>query len=79
MEPLLRHAPDVLYVGGDYTRRASLAEAHAYLGRTADAAREVDRYTADSGRVRNKTVVLKALVNAAYIDVVIGRPSRSAA
>ena len=73
VEPLLRHAPDVLYVGGDYTRRASLAEAYAYLGRTADASREVDRYVADSRRVRNKTVVLEALVNAAYIDVVIGR------
>ncbi|MEO7857411.1 MAG: serine/threonine-protein kinase [Gemmatimonadaceae bacterium] len=73
VEPLLRHAPDVLYVGGDYTRRASLAEAYAYLGRTADAARELDRYVADSRRVRNKTVALEALVNAAYIDVVIGR------
>lgn len=73
VEPLLRNATDVLYVGGDYTRRAALAEAYAYLGRTAAASREVDRYVAESRRMRNRIVILETLVNAAYIDVVIGR------
>ena len=72
LEPKLRRAPDVsLY--STYSRRSMLAEGYARLGRAADAAREIDRQLAEARATRIADAVHVALVNAAYIDVLIGR------
>ena len=72
LEPRLRRAPDVsLY--STYSRRSMLAEGYARLGRAADAAREIDRQLAEARATRIADALHVALVNAAYIDVLIGR------
>jgi TolB-like protein/tRNA A-37 threonylcarbamoyl transferase component Bud32 len=73
IEPALRQTADVRFVAGVSSRRAALAEAYAYLGRTADAAREIDRYVSEARSPRNATILPRALVNAAYVDVLAGR------
>jgi hypothetical protein len=72
LEPALRRAPDVTLFY-TYSRRVILAEAYARLGRAADAAREADRYVAETRRTRSLFALPVALVNAAYVDVLSGR------
>jgi hypothetical protein len=72
LEPALRRAPDVVLFQ-TYSRRAILAEAYARIGRTGDAAREIDRYLADARSERRPAAASIALVNAAYVDVLAGR------
>ncbi len=72
LEPELRRAPDAsLY--STYSRRSMLAEGYARLGRARDAAREIDRHLAEARGMRIADALHIALVNAAYIDVLIGR------
>ncbi|HKG94824.1 MAG TPA: hypothetical protein VKA84_23115, partial [Gemmatimonadaceae bacterium] len=71
-----RWEPDVRMLVGLFSRRAILAEAYAHLGRNADAAEETDRYLAEARQAREggeEGGYTRALVNAAYIDVVAGR------
>jgi tetratricopeptide (TPR) repeat protein len=72
LEPALRRAPDV-DLFNTYSRRAGLAAAYARLGRGGDGAREIDRHVAESRHTRLTDAVPVALVNAAYVDVLIGR------
>jgi tetratricopeptide (TPR) repeat protein len=72
LEPALRRTPDVTLFQTS-SRRAILAEAYARLGRASDAAREIDRYVAETRRVGTPRALPIALVNAAYVDVLAGR------
>jgi serine/threonine-protein kinase len=75
LEPALRRGPGTAVFLGMFTPRASIAEAYAYMGRSADAARAIDEYVADQRRDPSKSAfgLPLALVTAAYVDVLIGR------
>jgi tetratricopeptide (TPR) repeat protein len=75
LEPALRRGPGTAVFVGMFAPRASIAEAYAYVGRSADAARAVDEYVADQRRDLSKSAfsLPLALVTAAYVDVLIGR------
>ena len=72
LAPALRHAPDVTLFQA-YSRRAILAEAYARLGRSADAAAEIEHYLAEVRAGPRANAVPNALVNAAYVHVLAGR------
>jgi hypothetical protein len=74
--PVLRRGKGSTAVFGWFSQRMTLAEAYAYAGRPDDAARLVDAYVADVRAGWERTFVLRppfALVEAAYVDVLIGR------
>jgi len=76
LEPALRRGPGLSFFFGWHAQQANLAEAYVYAGRTADAARAIDRYVDDARRSRGAPEPLRpstALVTAAYLDVLIGR------
>jgi hypothetical protein len=56
-----------------FSRPAMLAEAYAYRGRTADAARVLDRYVVDVRRMPNALIRGAALSQTAYLEVLAGR------
>jgi hypothetical protein len=78
LEPALRRAPDATLFF-EYSRRTILAEAYARLGRAADAGREIDRYLGEVRAGPRPSDVPKALVNAAYVDVLAGRRDEAVA
>ena len=55
------------------SQRAALAEAYVFVGRRADATREVTRVVEDAERAPNAPNLPAALASAAYIDVLVGR------
>jgi hypothetical protein len=73
LAPTLQHTADAPWLAANYSRRAALAESYACLQRASDAARETDRHVAEARRARNAIVLPRALVNAAYVDALIGR------
>jgi len=76
LAPALRRGPDSASYFGVYTRRTTLAEAYAYAGRPDDAAPLLDSYVADVRRGWGRTILARpafALVQAAYVDALIGR------
>ena len=71
--------PSDLFMFGSSSRRALVAEAHAVLGHTDDAAREAERSIAEA-RDRGPVDALSiALVGAARVDVLAGRRARAIA
>ncbi|HJR65802.1 MAG TPA: protein kinase [Gemmatimonadaceae bacterium] len=56
-----------------FSRPAMLAEAFAYRGRTAEAARVLDRYVVDVRRMPNAFLRGAALCQTAYLEVLAGR------
>jgi TolB-like protein/tetratricopeptide (TPR) repeat protein/tRNA A-37 threonylcarbamoyl transferase component Bud32 len=85
LEPEFLRSPDAPPAFRAYpraVRRIALAEAYAMLGRSADAARESDRYATDVRRRREGGDfggVEEGLANAAYVDVLSGRDDRALA
>ena len=76
LAPALRRGADTASDFGTRTRRTTLAEAYAYAGRSGDAAPLLDSYVADVRRGWGRTILVRpefALVQAAYVDVLIGR------
>jgi hypothetical protein len=76
LEPALRRGPGAETLDGSFTLRATLAEAYAYVGRTADATRLIDQFVEENrqGPLSHWGGRLPAaLVTAAYVDVLIGR------
>jgi serine/threonine-protein kinase len=75
LEPAVRRGPGIGVLIDLYSPLAMLAEGYAYVGRPADAAQSIDRYVEERRRKLNKSALRLpyALVNAAYIDVLIGR------
>jgi tetratricopeptide (TPR) repeat protein len=65
--------PTLRAPGDAWENTAALAEAHAQLGHTADAAREADRTVVEARRSRDATDLPAALTIAAYVDVLLGR------
>jgi TolB-like protein/tetratricopeptide (TPR) repeat protein len=79
LEPVLQRSGDAHWFFGWFSRRSVLAEAYATLNRTGDAARQTDRYVAETReeeRARGEIhpeQLCHALHNAAYVDAQIGR------
>jgi len=75
LEPVLRHGPGTGVLIDLFTPRSTIAEAYAYAGRPADAARAIDLYMDERRRLHDKSALNLpyALVSAAYVDVLIGR------
>jgi eukaryotic-like serine/threonine-protein kinase len=83
LAPALRRGePDTASLLGLYTKRTTLAEALAYAGRPNDAAPLLDSYVDSVRGGWSRTYILRpayALVTAAYVDVLIGRPDSAVA
>ena len=76
VEPTLGDGPGAGAFLDLFSQRTTLAEAYAYAGRKADAARLIDRHLEDMRRSPVAKWALRvpyALVTAAYVDVLIGR------
>ncbi|MFN2563660.1 MAG: protein kinase [Gemmatimonadaceae bacterium] len=75
IEPALRRGPGTGVLLDLFTPQSTLAEAYAYAGRPADAARVIDQYVEARRRRPNKSALNLpyGLVTAAYVDVLIGR------
>jgi len=76
LEPVLRAGAEPLIEYGTGQPRSALAEAYAYVGRPADAARLIDAHLEKRRRGPVPSWYLNlpiALVDAAYVDVLIGR------
>lgn len=75
LEPVLRHGSGTGVLIDLFMPRSTIAEAYAYAGRPADAARAIDLYVEERRRRHDSSAlnVPYALVTAAYVDVLIGR------
>jgi hypothetical protein len=76
LEPVVRSGAATVTSPGLFPPRGMLAEAYAYAGRPADAARSIDAHVEQRrrGPAPNWDINLpNALVTAAYVDMLIGR------
>ena len=76
LEPVLRQGPGAWILNDFVNQQQALAEAYAFAGRAAEAARWIDRDIAEQRAkraVRPASDLPQALVTAAYVDVLIGR------
>jgi serine/threonine-protein kinase len=62
-----------------FNRLGILAEAYAYRGRKADAARVIDRYAAEASRISDRLYRRFMLSTVPYLDVLAGRPDSAVA